>query len=138
MGINKKQTLEKLYAFRGMDKYATFGKAQTGIIHSPDDQQDVISNILDECCKHLAIEIESTTRPAKSSLKEIIITHMDKIMHAPVNTENKDFGYHLCWFLAEKAGVDLWRNSDTKVWGYWSVNDNMVKTVTRVRKRKTA
>ncbi|MBN9482532.1 MAG: hypothetical protein BGO70_18300 [Bacteroidetes bacterium 43-93] len=138
MGINKKQTLEKLYAFRGMDKYATFGKAQTGIIHSPDDQQDVISNILDECCKHLAIEIESTTRPVKSSLKEIIVTHMDKIMQAPVNTENKDFGYHLCWFLAEKAGVDLWRNSNTKVWGYWSVDDNKVKTVTRVRKRKTA
>lgn len=120
----------------GMDKYATFGKAQQGIIHSPDDQQDIISTILDNCCKDLAWEIESTERPKKTVLREIIIRHMDAITSSGVNMENRDFGYHLCWFLAEKTGLDLWRNSFTKIWGYWIVDNSTVKTVTRTRKRK--
>lgn len=132
----KKDILSKLYSFRGLDKYATFGKAQPGIIHSPDDQQETISNILDTCCKELIIEIESSKRPPKTKLKSIIIAHMDMIMAAAVNPENKDFGYHLCYFLAEKTNVDLWRYSDTKVWGYWKVEGNKLKTVTRVRKAK--
>lgn len=105
-------------------------------MHSPDDQQDVISNILDTCCKELIIEIESAKRATKIRLKSIIIMHMDMIMAANVNTENKDFGYHLCYFLAEKTGIDLWRYSDTKVWGYWKVEGNKLKTVTRVRRSK--
>ncbi len=134
--MNKKDILSKLYSFRGLDKYATFGKAQSGIIHSPDDQQDIISSILDTCCKELIIEIESAKRATKANLKRIIITHMDMIMATNVNIENKDFGYHLCYFLAEKAGVDIWRYSDTKVWGYWKVEGNKLKTVTRVRRSK--
>lgn len=132
----KKDILAKLYSFRGMDKYATFGKAQSGIIHSPDDQQDIISNILDTCCKELIIEIESTKRTSKTILKSIITKHMDAILQAEVNTENKDFGYHLCYFLAEKTGVDIWRQSDTKVWGYWKVEENKLKSVTRIRRSK--
>jgi hypothetical protein len=133
----KKDILAKLYSFRGMDMYATFGKAQSGIIHSPDDQQDIISNILDTCCKELIIEIESTKRTSKTILKSIITKHMDAILQAEVNTENKDFGYHLCYFLAEKAGVDIWRHSDTKVWGYWKVEENKLKSVTRIRRSKS-
>lgn len=134
----KKDILAKLYSFRGMDKYATFGKAQSGIIHSPDDQQDIISNILDTCCKELIIELESTKRTSKTILKSIITKHMDAILQAEVNTENKDFGYHLCYFLAEKTGVDIWRHSDTKVWGYWKVEENKLKSVTRIRRSKKA
>ncbi|OSZ78394.1 hypothetical protein CAP35_09090 [Chitinophagaceae bacterium IBVUCB1] len=136
MAMLKKEILAKLYSFRGLDKYATFGKAQAGIIHSPDDQQDIISGILDKCCKELIIEIESSKRAAKTALKTIIARHMDEIMQAPVNTENKDFGYHLCYFLAEKAGVDMWRHSDTKIWGYWKVEENKLKNVTRTRQAK--
>lgn len=132
----KKDVLEKLYSFRGMDKYATFGKAQPGIIHSPDDQQDIISNILDTCCKELIIEFDGVKRISKTTLKAIIIKHMDMITQATVNNENKDFGYHLCFFLAEKVSVDIWRHSDTKIWGYWKVEDNKLKTVTRIRRSK--
>ncbi len=132
----KKDILAKLYSFRGMDKYATFGKAQSGIIHSPDDQQDIISNILDTCCKELIIELESTKRTSKTILKSIITKYMDTILQAEVNAENKDFGYHLCYFLAEKTGVDIWRQSDTKVWGYWKVEENKLKSVTRIRRSK--
>ena len=134
----KKDILAKLYSFRGMDKYATFGKAQSGIIHSPDDQQDIISNILDTCCKELIIELESTKRTSKTILKSIITKYMDTILQAEVNAENKDFGYHLCYFLAEKTGVDIWRQSDTKVWGYWKVEENKLKSVTRIRRSKKA
>lgn len=132
----KKEVLDKLYSFRGMDKYATFGKAQPGIIHSPDDQQDIISNILDNCCKELIIEFDGVKRISKTTLRTIIIKHMDMITQAHVNNENKDFGYHLCFFLAEKTGVDIRRHSDTKIWGYWKVEGNKLKTVTRIRRSK--
>lgn len=59
---------------------------------------------------------------------------MNEIYTARVNAENKDFGYHLCWFLAEKVGLDLWKHSTTKIWGYWDIVNKEVKTVTRVRK----
>jgi hypothetical protein len=134
--MNKKEKLEKLYLFKGMDKYAVFGKAQPGIIHTNEDQQKIISDILDNCCKELAIEIESVKRPTKSSLNDIITKCMLSITNATVNIENKDFGYHLCYFLAEKTGLDIWRNSDTKIWGYWKVEDGNVKTVKRMRKSK--
>jgi hypothetical protein len=132
--MNKKQKLEKLYSFRGMDKYAVFGKAQSGIIHTNEDQQQIINNILDNCCKELVIEIESVQKPTKSSLKDIITKCMQSIANAEVNTENKDFGYHLCYFLAEKIGLDIWRYSDTKIWGYWKIENGSVKTVKRIRK----
>jgi hypothetical protein len=132
--MNKRQKLEKLYSFKGMDKYAVFGKAQPGIINANEDQQQIINDILDNCCKELVIEIESVQKPTKSSLKDIITKCMQNIANAEVNTENKDFGYHLCYFLAEKTGLDIWRNSDTKIWGYWKIEDGIVKTVKRMRK----
>lgn len=134
--MNKSEQLEKLYSFRGMDKYAVFGKAQPGIINAQEDQQQIINDILDHCCKELVIEIESVKKPTKTALKDIIVRHMHDITNAPVNIENKDFGYHLCYFLAEKTGLDIWRYSDTKVWGYWKVEDGKVKTVKRMRKSK--
>ena len=132
--LNKKEALQKLYTFRGADKYATFGDAQPGISNTPDDQKEIIANILDTCCKELAIEIESAKKPTKTALKEIIIHHMNEIYTARVNAENKDFGYHLCWFLAEKVGLDLWKHSTTKIWGYWDIVNKEVKIVKRVRK----
>ena len=63
MAMNKKERLEKLYAFISLDKYATFCKAQSGIIHAHEDQQQIISELLDNCCKDLAIEIESAKKP---------------------------------------------------------------------------
>lgn len=134
--MTKKEKLDKLYAFRSLDKYATFGKAQPGIIHANEDQQQVINDILDTCCKELIILIDASKRPTKAILKEVISTQMDNITKAPVNIENRDFGYHLCYFLAEKVGLDLWRSSETKVWGYWSVEEGKVKTVSRMRKKK--
>lgn len=136
MAIDKKEILKKLYTFRSVDKYETFGDAQPHIIYAADDQKNIISDILDHCCKTLIIEVESAKRPTKAALKDIIIRHMTNISTAPVNTANRDFGYHLCWFLAEKAGLDLWKNSTTKIWGYWDIVDTNVKTVTRVRKAK--
>lgn len=134
--MNKKERLEKLYAFKSLDKYATFGKAQSGIIHAHEDQQQIISELLDNCCKELAIEIESVKKPTKTILRSIVIKYMDAISIAKVNTENRDFGIHLCYFLAEKAGIDIRRQSETKIWGYWTIDNNNLRVVTRKRRTK--
>ena len=136
MAMNKKERLEKLYAFISLDKYATFCKAQSGIIHAHEDQQQIISELLDNCCKDLAIEIESAKKPTKAILKAIIIKYMDAISSAAVNTENRDFGIHLCYFIAEKAGVDIRKQSETKLWGYWPIENDRIRVVTRIRKSK--
>lgn len=133
--MKKEQILQKLYDFRDLDKYATFSKAMPGIIHTADDQQEIINTILNTCAKELIIELESVKRPTKTALKTIIAKSMNNITAAGINTENKDFGYHLCWFLAEKVGLDLWKQSTTKIWGYWEIIDNQVKT-TKYKKPK--
>lgn len=133
--MSASKILEKLYAFKRVDIYDAFHKAQPGIYQSHEDQKTTISEILDNCCRELIRLFETEKKPTKVILRQVIANYMDQITHAPVNTESKDFGYELCWFLAEKVGIDK-RSSDTKVWGYWRVEAEEVKAVTRIRKPK--
>lgn len=62
---------------------------------------------------------------------------MDELARAAVSATGKDFGYELCWYMAEKAGVNLRKSTDAKIWGYWKVESGKVKVVTTVRKKRT-
>lgn len=135
--LAKEELLLKLYTFHRADKYATFAKAQAGIINTTDEQKEVVSKILNDCCRSLINLYEATTSPTVLSLKNVIMDCMDALTFADINIENKDFGYELCWFLAEKTGINLKLRSDTKVWGFWRVQQNEVKSISRIRRRKS-
>jgi hypothetical protein len=128
--------LAKLYRFVEVDKYISFSEALPGIDTTPYDIQDIIVEILDNCAKELIKAYRSHKRPTQVILKEIITRYMNEIATADVNPENKDFGYELCWFLSEKAGVNFKKSSEQRLWGFWKVEANQVKLVSGVRKRK--
>lgn len=135
--VNKEEILLKLYTFHRADKYATFAKAQPGIINTADNHKETVSKILNDCCRALINLYESSSIPAKASLKLVIMDCMDALTFADIDIENRDFAYELCWFLAEKTGINLKLRSDTKIWGFWKVQEDQVKNISRVRRRKS-
>ena len=62
---------------------------------------------------------------------------MDDISYTKVDELNKDFGYEMCWYIAEKVNVDLRKQTTTKVYGYWTIVEGKLKVVTKRGKRKT-
>lgn len=132
---NKEEIIEALRKLRRTDKYHNLHKIIPGVVHTPDEVQDIISNIIDDCCTELVRNYLAKKRPTVSTVRSIILKYMDLISYADVNTENKDFGYELCWYIAEKTDVSLKKYTSTKVYGYWNVQDNQLKTVTKRGKR---
>lgn len=63
---------------------------------------------------------------------------MELIAHTDLDAANKEFAYKLCWYLAEKASVNLPKQTAKKYWGYWEVVENEVKTVQYRKPRKIA
>lgn len=58
---------------------------------------------------------------------------MDTLAIANIDTENREFGYQLGWYLAEKVNVDLRKGTEKKIWGYWQIEGNEVKAQTLLR-----
>ncbi|MEZ5015784.1 MAG: hypothetical protein R2800_01925 [Flavipsychrobacter sp.] len=135
--MEKEEIIEQLRKFRWIDKYHNFRDLLPTIEQSSDDDKDIINNIVEDCCTEL-IRIYNTSKrkPTKALLGKTILQYMDDISYTKVDELNKDFGYELCWYIAEKVGVDLRKQSTTKVYGYWSIVENNLKTVTKRGKRK--
>lgn len=124
------QTLSK---FRYVDKYHTFREILPGIVHAPESQQVIVNELLDHYCSELLQHFTTTKRSSKQVLRQILIECMDALSVAPIDAENREFGYQLGWYLAEKVKVDLQRGTEKKLWGYWQVEGNEVKAPLRPR-----
>lgn len=131
-----KTATEILEKFERVDKYRTFYKMMPEVMGATDDHQDIISNILNQCSRALLALYKDHKKPTIVQKRALLVACMDAITLSPARTEHKEFGYQLCWYLAEKVQVDLRKASDTKVWGYWKVENQAVKTVTRMRRLK--
>jgi hypothetical protein len=123
--------IEKLRKIRWVDKYHTFHRIVPGVDDTTDEQKDILVNIVEDCCTELIKLYNAPKRPLVTLVRSTIIKYMDKISYADLNTENRDFGYELCWYIAEKAGVSIRKYTDSKVYGYWKVEGNQLKQVTR-------
>lgn len=135
--MNKENIIEQLRKFRWVDKYHNFKNLLPTIEHTSDDDREIISNIVEDCCTEL-IRIYNTSKrkPTKALLSKTILGYMDDISYTSVDELNKDFGYELCWYIAEKVDVDLRKQTTTKVYGYWTIVEDSLKTVTKRGKRK--
>lgn len=136
--MNVKTIISKLNDFKAVDKYRAFHKIQPGIIHTNDDQKLKLEKILNDCTVALIKLLETGKKPTKAALKQIISDCMYRIAHAELDTPNRDFGYELCWFLSEKAGLNMKRSSDNKLWGFWKVEADEVKTISGTRKKRSS
>jgi hypothetical protein len=123
--------IEKLRKIRWVDKYHTFHRIVPGVDDTTDEQKDILVNIVEDCCTELIRLYNTPKKPLVTLVRSTIIKYMDKISYADLNTENRDFGYELCWYIAEKAGISIRKYTDSKVYGYWKVEGNQLKQVTR-------
>lgn len=134
--LAKETIVERLRKIRWMDKYHAFHKAVPGVKHTPDHMQDTINNIVEDCCTELIRHYLAKKAPTVTTVRNIILKYMDMVSYADVNNESKDFGYELCWYIAEKTGISIKKYTDTKVYGYWKIEDNQLKQVTKRGKKK--
>lgn len=135
--MKKEEIIEQLRKFRWVDKHHNFKNLLPGVEFCSDEDKEIISNIVENCCTEL-IRIYNTNKrqPTKSVLSKTILKHMDDISYTNVDELNKDFGYELCWYIAEKIGLNLRKQTTTKVYGYWTIVEDKLKIVTKRGKRK--
>lgn len=136
--VNKENEaiIEKLRKIRWVDKYHTFHRIVPGVEHTTDDKKDIVVNIIEDCCTELIRHYNSAKKPLVTVVRATILKYMDLLSYADINTENRDFGYELCWYIAEKTGVTIRKYTDGKVYGYWKVEGNRLKEVTKRSKIK--
>lgn len=129
--------IELLRKIRWVDKYHTFNKVIPGVQHTVQEEQDIITNILEDCCTELIRLHNSPKKASVITVRNTILKYMDTISYADVSIENKDFGYELCWYIAEKANITIRKYTDTKIYGYWKItDDNSLKEVKKRAARK--
>jgi hypothetical protein len=116
-----------------VDKYEAFHEILPAVIHTTTEQKETVSDILDRCCTALLQLLRLPKKPTKPVMKKVLVTCMDELSIAPVDMENKEFGYQLGWYLAEKVAVNLRKGTEKKVWGYWQIDGNEVKAPIRPR-----
>lgn len=116
-----------LTKFKQVDKYSSFGSILPAAVNTPEEQQQIVSSILDTCCSALLSAFESSKRkPAVATLRPHLVECMDMLSIASINAENREFGYQLGWYLAEKVSVNLGKGTEKKVWGYWQIQGSEV------------
>jgi hypothetical protein len=125
--VRSSEILNILYKFRLVDKFQSFHEILPSVQFSTEEQKNFVSEILNSCC----IELESLCRavkpPSKVILKKTLVACMDELSIAPIDTDNREFGYQLGWYLADKVNVNLKKGTEKKVWGYWHIDGNEVK-----------
>ncbi|HEY9179026.1 MAG TPA: hypothetical protein VIN07_15140, partial [Flavipsychrobacter sp.] len=95
-------------------------------------------NLVEDCCTELVRLYLAKKPPTVALVRSTILKYMDLISYAEVNTENRDFGYEMCWYIAEKTGISIRKYTETKVYGYWRVEGNQLKEVTKRGKKAKA
>ena len=130
--------MDKLEKFRMIDKYASFYEILPEVRFSDRAQKTVLTAILNSCCKEMIVLFKTAKKmPTKAALKKVLLQSMSEISHAQeLDSLNKEFGYRLGWFLAEKAEVNLPKQSAKKYWGYWQIENNEVRAVSYRKPRK--
>lgn len=136
--MDKQEIIEQLRKIRWVDKYHNFRNLIPGIEETPEDKKDIIIELVENCCTELIRVFNTQKRPTVITIKKVILKYMDEISYADVDEQNRDFGYELCWYISEKAGVNLRKATDTKVYGYWKVIEDELKTVSKRGKRTHA
>lgn len=130
--------IEQLRKIRWVDKYHTFHRIVPGVENTPENEKETITNLVEDCCTELVRLYLAKKPPTVATVRAVILKYMDLISYAEVNTENRDFGYEMCWYIAEKTGISIRKYTETKVYGYWRVEGNQLKEVTKRGKKAKA
>lgn len=127
--LDKEATIAKLVRFEEIDKYRSFYKILPAVVQTTEHERDTVTKILNKSSKELIALLKQEKKPHKASVKKIVNDCMKQISLADVNTVNKDFGYELCWYISDIAGLDMRKSSHSNSWGYWNVILDEVKVI---------
>jgi len=131
--VDIEATLNTLQKFRQVDKYETFREILPSTVFLPKKEREIVSTILDHCAHDLILLLQGNKKGIKKELKQGLIECMDAIAIAPINADNREFGYQLGWYLAEKVQINLKTGTEKKLWGYWLVEGLEVSVPIRPR-----
>jgi len=133
-----KAVLDQLYKIRWVDKYETFRAIVPGVEETPEHEKEIIVKLVEDCCTALIQLYSPKKPPTVAAVRSTVLRYMDMVSYAPVCTQNRDFGYELCWYIAEKTGVSIRKYTETKVYGYWRVEGTRLREVTKRGKKAKA
>jgi len=131
--VFRKEIIDVLSKFRYVDKYEAFHEILPSVISTSEKEKNIVSEILDKCCTELLKCCQESERPNKASLKKSLVVCMDSLAVAHINAVNREFGYQLGWYLAEKVNINLKKGTEKKLWGYWQIEGNEVKAPVKPR-----
>jgi hypothetical protein len=131
--VFRKEIIDVLSKFRYVDKYEAFHEILPSVISTSEKEKNIVSEILDSCCTELLKCCQESERPNKTSLKKSLVVCMDALAVADIDSANREFGYQLGWYLAEKVNLNLQKGTEKKIWGYWQIENNEVKIPVRPR-----
>jgi hypothetical protein len=134
--VEPNSTIDILVKFKYVDKYESFHEIHPGTLMATAAQRQTVTIILDACCEELIRLLERLGKTTGSSMKKSLVHCMDELSRAGLDTPNLEFAWELGWYLAEKVSIDLRKGTGRKVWGYWSVESDEVKTIGKPRKKK--
>ncbi|MBS1777658.1 MAG: hypothetical protein JSS64_15435 [Bacteroidetes bacterium] len=126
--------LNTLHKFRQVNKYETFREILPSTVFLPKRERELVTKILDHCAHDLILLLRQGNKKAiKKELKIVLIECMDALAIAKINSDNREFGYQLGWYLAEKVHINLKTGTEKKLWGYWQVEGFEVSVPIRPR-----
>jgi len=131
--VQQNEIIRVLSKFRQVDKYEAFREILPSVALTAESHKTVVAALLDDCATHLLQLFEAPKKPPKLLLRQPLIACMDALSIADIDAENREFGYQLGWYLAEKVNINLGKGTEKKLWGYWRIEDNEVKMPVRPR-----
>jgi hypothetical protein len=131
--VFRNDIINTLSKFRYVDKYEAFHEILPGILGASEKEKTIVSEILNNCSTELLRCYQDVERPRKIVLKKCLVICMDALAVADIDAANREFGYQLGWYLADKVDVNLKKGTEKKLWGYWQIEGNEVKAPVRPR-----
>jgi Domain of unknown function (DUF4844) len=112
---DKKITLDKLNAFRQLNKFSTSAWGKRGLNPSDSEMCTRLENLFNGCCDSL---IEATNADFKSKkLKSILKNWLDSINSADYDTEEREFICDYFYQLSKIISVDFKDNLNSWLYG---------------------
>lgn len=120
---DKQTTLDKLNAFRKLDKFSSSAWEQRGLNPSDDEMCNRLQNLLNDCADNLIEATNSDFKPRQ--LKSILKSCLDSVNSSDYDTEEREFICDYFDQLSKIVSVDFKDNLNS--WLYGKVLNTLFK-----------
>lgn len=120
---DKQTTLDKLHAFRKLDKFSTSAWEQRGLNPSDSEMCNRLQNLFNDCADNLIEATNSDFKPRQ--LKSILTSWLDSVNSSDYDTEEREF---ICDYFDQLSKIVLVDFKDNlNSWLYGKVLNTLFK-----------